>query len=120
MSQIKPAYNICTLARSGRYSDRCRAHWRSDIQFGNGAGESDTWSRGPFVSGSQRPSPALREGHINSRGIQLNGSKMLSKYDAAPKTSCETPKLGGDAIWVVSGIKMQIRINTDDSLLLLI
>lgn len=87
MSQIKPAHNICALARSGRYSDRCRAHWRSDIQFGNGAGESDTWSRGPFVSGSQRPSPALREGHINSRGIQLNGSKVLSKYDAAPKTS---------------------------------
>lgn len=62
---------------------------RSDIQFGNGAGGSDTWSRGPFVSGSQRPGPALREGHINSRGIQLNGSKVLSKYDAAPKTSAD-------------------------------
>lgn len=71
---------------------------KSDIQFGNGARGSDTWSRGPFVSGSQRPSPVLREGHINSRGIQLNGSKVLSKYDTAPKTSvdrCETPKPGG-------------------------
>lgn len=70
---------------------------RSDIQFGNGAGGSDTWSRGPFVSEPQRPSPALREDHINSRGIQLNGSKVLSKYEAAPKTSadqCETLKLG--------------------------
>jgi len=82
---------------------------------------------GPFVSRSQRPSPALREDHINSRGIQLNGSKVLSKYGAAPKTSADrrrgTKPGRGDAIWVVSGIKMQIRINTsrtDDSVLPLI
>lgn len=72
----------------------------------------------PLSVGLKDRGPALREGHINSRGIQLNGSKVLSKYDAAPKTSadqCETPKLGKegrDTIWVVSGIKIQIRINT--------
>lgn len=52
----------------------------------------------PLSVGLKDRGPALREGHINSRGIQLNGSKVLSKYDAAPKTSadqCETPKLEG-------------------------
>lgn len=67
---------------------------------------------GPFVSRAQRPSPALRQDHINSRGIQLNGSKVLSKYGAAPKSPDRGTELEGDTIWVVSGIKMQIRINT--------
>jgi hypothetical protein len=38
---------------------------------------------------------------------------VLSKYDAAPKTLDGMERSSkGDAIWVVSGIKMQIRINT--------
>lgn len=63
MSQIKPMYNICVyvyrlFAAPTRPVSRTL---KSDIQFGNGAGESDTWSRGPFVSESQRPCAQLYE-----------------------------------------------------------
>lgn len=63
---------------------------KSDIQFGNGRRIRHLvpWPLCQRVSKTERP--ALREeNHINSRGIQLNGSKVLSKYDAAPKTSAD-------------------------------